>query len=280
MLRRLLAVLGGLKLKPSPIGATARSPVSDEPLHTDRAILAALTSLEGRQIDVGRLRKVLPEIVPSRDESVWDRWMKVIEEGGYACEILQNLKHHQTLDYILSMLRYHRPGFDDLPLEERAEFLAETSSYVNVFLEALRKLVSFLEHGVPDRRGPLPTKLIGRDVKAAVLKDVDGLTYREVAGTLCILVPADFGVKGDHPAVRRMVARGREVLEGALGEEGWLKQAEAMRAEASRWRSLDEAGQEAEIGAEALGIADDEASRQPPSEDERDGVRGHESEIA
>lgn len=253
--------------------------VSDEPLRTDRAILAALTSLEGRQIDVGRLRKVLPKIVPSRSESVWDCWTKVLEEGDHDREILQNLKHHQTLDYVLCMLRYHRPGFDDLPVEERAEFLAETSAYVNVFLDALRKLVSFLEHGVPGRRGPVPTRLIGRDVKAAVLKDVDGLTYREVACTLCIPVPADFGVKGDHPAVRRMVARGREVLEGALGEEGWLRQAEAMRAEASRWRSLDEASQEAEIEAEVLDLPEDKALRHRGSEKEQSSVRGRKSGV-
>jgi hypothetical protein len=131
--------------------------VSDEPLRTDKAILAALTSLEGRQLDVGRLRKVLPEIVPSPGESVWDRWTKALEERGQAREVLQNLRHHQALDYVLTLLRYHRPGFDDLPLEERAELLADTCASVNGFLESLRKLVSFLEHGVPSRRRSLRT---------------------------------------------------------------------------------------------------------------------------
>ncbi|GEM_PF-2343176 len=246
--------------------------VSDEPLRTDRAILAALTSLEGRQLDVGRLRKVLPEIVPSRGESVWDRWTKASEERGHAREVLQSLRHHQALDYVLALLRYHRPGFDDLPLEQRADLLAETCAYVNVFLEALRKLVSFLEHGLPGRRGPVPTRLVGRDVKATILKDVDGLTYREVARELCIPLPVDFVVKGDSPAVRRMVARGREVLEGALGEEGWHRQAEAMRAEAARWRSISSTEQEAEIQSEILSVPYEETLQRIEEEGRRSGA--------
>src|SRR5215207_6846431 len=135
--------------------------VSDEPLRTDRAILAALTSLEGRQLDVSHLRKVLPDIVPSPGETVWDRWTKALAERGQARELLQNLRHHQALDYALMLLRYHRPGFDALPLYQKDALFTETCISVNAFLEALRKLVSFLEHGLPGRRGPAPTRLVG-----------------------------------------------------------------------------------------------------------------------
>ncbi len=44
--------------------------VSDEPLRTDAAILAALTALEGRPLDVGALHKVLARILPLRGESL------------------------------------------------------------------------------------------------------------------------------------------------------------------------------------------------------------------
>jgi hypothetical protein len=134
---------------------------------------------------------------------------------------------------------------------------------------------------VPGRRGPAPTRLVRRDVKAAVLKDVDGLTYREVAEELGVPLPVDFLVKGDHPAVRRMVIRGRMVLESALGEEGWLSQIEAMKAEAARWRSLSEVRREAEAEAEALGIPYEEALRCLDDEgrrEDRNGDHGHESE--
>jgi hypothetical protein len=45
------------------------------------------------------------------------------------------------------LLRYHSPGFDDLALEERADLIAETCAHINEFVEVLRKLMTFLEHG-------------------------------------------------------------------------------------------------------------------------------------
>jgi hypothetical protein len=90
-------------------------------------------------------------------------------------------------------------------------------------LEVLHKLMTFLEHGKPKRRGPAATKVAARDIKAAVLREVDGLTNRQIAEVLCINTPADFPIKGDHSSVRKMVGRGRSALVAAFGEEGWLK---------------------------------------------------------
>ncbi|MEW6636041.1 MAG: hypothetical protein AB1425_04415, partial [Actinomycetota bacterium] len=199
--------------------------VSDEPLRTDTAILAALTSLEGRRLDVGRLRERLPELMPFPGESFFDRWKAALGEGRE--QILRDLRHHRALDYVLALLRYHRPGFDDLPVEERAGLVADACAHVNGFLETLRKLATFLEHGRPGRRGPTATRVTARDVTAAVLKDVDGLTYREIGDKFGLLLPVDFGHKGDHATVRKMVIRGRKVLEQALGAEGWRAHAEA-----------------------------------------------------
>lgn len=230
--------------------------ISDEPLRTDKAIIAAMTALEGRPLDAERLGKALPEIVPFYGESVWDRWTKVLKErrsDKEFVEALEGLRHHQSLDYVLALLRYHRPGFDEMPREDRVALVAGTCSYINTFLEALRKLMAYLEHGTPGRRIPAATKAASRDVRAAVLKDVDGLTHREIGQELGVPPPEDVGHKGDHPTVRKMVRRGRAILAGALGEEGWLTQAEAMRIEASRWNSLDEAGKEAEMEAETFG---------------------------
>lgn len=71
----------------------------------------------------------------------------------------------------MTLLRYHHPGFDYRPLDERADLIAETCVHVNEFQEVLRKLVSFLEHGTPGRRGPAATRVTARDVKAVILKD-------------------------------------------------------------------------------------------------------------
>jgi hypothetical protein len=103
--------------------------VSEKPLRTDGAIFAALAMLEGRSIDLSRLRKVLPELVPAYGESVWDRWTELLHEGQRA-DTLRSLRYHQTLDYVLLLLRYHRPGFDALPLEERAALLADGCAHL------------------------------------------------------------------------------------------------------------------------------------------------------
>ncbi|MEJ7873027.1 MAG: hypothetical protein WKF67_12285, partial [Rubrobacteraceae bacterium] len=145
--------------------------VSDKPLRTDAAILASLTALEVRPIDLGVLREILPKILPLRGESFWDRWTGILEDrraDEKLMSTLRDLRHHQTLDYFLALLRYHRPGFDDLPPRERADLITETCSYANEFLDALRKLVAFLEHGRPNRRGPAANRITARDVKAAV----------------------------------------------------------------------------------------------------------------
>lgn len=221
--------------------------VSDEPLRTDAAILAALTALEVRPLNLGLLREVLPSILPLRGESFWDRWTRIMQDRHTDPKLrakLKELRHHQTLDYVLMLLRYHRPDFDDLCPELRADLVAETCGHANELMEVLRKIVSFLEHGKPNRRGPAATRIATRDVRAAVLKDVDGFTYRRIGDELCIPLPADFLIKGDHPTVRKMVGRGRRLLEKALGEEGWRKQAEAMRNETAQWQSLDDTQRE------------------------------------
>jgi hypothetical protein len=226
--------------------------VSDEPLRTDGAVFAALATLEGRHIDLSRLRKVLPELVPSYGESVWDRWTRLLGEEGKA-EILRDLRHHQTLDYVLLLLRYHRPGFDDAPLEERASLLADACAYLNEFLQALKKFMAFVEYGMPGRGAVPVARSVARDVKAAVLKDVEGLTYKEIGERLGVPPPADFSYKGDHAAVRKMVGRGRTFLRTGLGEEGYASHVEAMKVEAIRRRSMSELEREAEDLAEAFG---------------------------
>ena len=206
---------------------------------------------------MGALHKVLARILPLRGESFFERWTKALEDR-YAKEdlrpTLQDLRHHQTLDYALMLLRYHSPGFDELTLEERADLITETCAHMNEFVEVLHKLMTFLEHGKPKRRGPAATKVAARDVKAAVLRDVDGLSNRQIAEVLCMNLPADFLIKGDHPRVRKMVRRGRSALVAALGEGGWRDQAQAMKDEAERWHSRSEIQRRAELEAEALRV--------------------------
>ncbi len=236
--------------------------VSEEPLRTDGAIFAALAMLEGKPLDVGLLREALPDITPLRGESVWDRWTKAL--GGDRTneelpEVLGKLRHHQTIDYVLMLLRHHRPGFDDSPRDERAALLADSCAYLNDALEGMKKFMAYVECGVPGRGAVPVAKSLARDVKAAVLKDVEGLTYHEIGKRLGVPPPADFSYKGDHPTVRKAVGRGRKAFEIGLGKEGWLTHVEAMKEESRRRRGMSEVERDAEDAAEALGIPHEEA---------------------
>jgi hypothetical protein len=92
-------------------------------------------------------------------------------------------------------LRYHSPCFDELALDVRAGLIEETCSHINEFVEDLHKLMSFLEHSKPKRRGSVAS----RDIKAAVLKELDGLTSRQITEVLCMNLPASSSIMVTGP---------------------------------------------------------------------------------
>ncbi len=248
--------------------------VADEPVRTDKAILAALTAMEGRKMDLKRLRRAIAEIELPPGGAMYQQWREAFEglppeqkSGRKRPELHENLQHHQSLDYVLLLLRHHRKGFDDLPQVEKLALVERTCHHINEFLEALRRLTAFLEFGVPGKHLKEATEDADRDVKAAVLHDVDGMTHREIGEELGVPLPDDYNVKGDHPTVRQMVKRGRKIIVGALGEECWRRHIRAMKEDAERWRSLSEAEQEAEELAEHLGIPYEEALRRAEEEE-------------
>jgi hypothetical protein len=163
-----------------------------------------------------------------------------------------------------------------LPPQERTNLVVDACVHTNELLEALRKLVAFLEHGRISYRGPAALKVAGRDIEATVLRDVDGLTNREIGERLGVPLPTDFRIKADHPTVRKMVGRGRRALKAALGEDGWKDQVRAMKSEAERWRSRSEVQRQAELEAEAFGFPYEEVLRR--LKEELGGSSGEESE--
>jgi hypothetical protein len=68
--------------------------------------------------------------------------------------------------------------------------------------------------------------------------------------------------------VRQMVIRGRKILVLALGEDGWRRYIEAMKAEAKRWNSLSDVEQEVEGWVE-YGLPYEEALRMATGSHER-----------
>jgi phosphoglycolate phosphatase-like HAD superfamily hydrolase len=118
--------------------------------------------------------------------------------------------------------------------------------------------------------------VLSKDVAAAVLRDVDGLTNREIGDMLGVPLPNDFRIKADHPTVRKMVGRGRRALNAALGEDGWKAQVRGMKEEAKRWRSMSATQRQAELEAEALGVPYEEVLER--LQEELRGSSGEDSE--
>jgi hypothetical protein len=140
--------------------------VSDRPLRTNEAILAALTVLEGKQVDARQVRAVLDASDIALDESLTGQ--------SFEKHNLHQLLPINLLEYVFLLLRYHRPDFDDLPREERLDLIERACIHINECMDATRKLTAFLEYGTPGKRQRGAARTADRDVRAAVRRDVDG----------------------------------------------------------------------------------------------------------
>jgi hypothetical protein len=234
--------------------------VSDEPLRTDAAIVAALAVLEATAVNkkelalqIKRLSTLLHEHSDTPLEGpLTERVFEVAEElrGSKSrnrdLQFLQKDLHRRFFEFVLALLRDRRPGFDELPLAEQLDMLKRASSYVSEIVANSLKLMKFLEYGTG--KG-LPTRTLetaDKRVEAAMLRDVAGLKPKEIAERLGIPKPPDFSIKKDYPEVRDLVNKGRSLLEEALGKDGWRERKKTMKTEMQRWQSLSKKEQRAE----------------------------------
>lgn len=248
--------------------------VANEPVRTDKAILAALTAMEGRNMDLRRLKKAFAELKLPPGSTVYEQWREAFKDlppeqksQGKRPELHKNLQHHQALDYVLLLLRHHRPGFDDLPQGEKLALVESACYYVNKFLVTLRSLAAFLEFGVPDKPIRDAIRDPDGDVRAAVLSDVVGLNHTKIGKELGVPPPASYATKGETSTMREKARRGRDFLTGFLGEDGYQQLIRAKKAEAEHWRSLSDAEQHAEDLMEHLGIPYEEALQRAEEEE-------------
>jgi len=214
--------------------------ILENPRRIDASVLAMLTVLEGRSIKVERVREAF-------------------KTGAVPHEEYDNLVG--LVFYANSLLHYFRQDFEHLPQERRLPLVEGTCTRIYEFLEALRKLMEFLEYGTPDRDLRRAIENADRDVKAAVLRDVDGLTEPKIAEELSIPISDNAKTKGDYSTVTKIIGRGRKILEKAWGEDTWRKKADAMKVEARRWYSLAPDERVIEECAELLGVSPQEARR-------------------
>jgi len=165
-----------------------------------------------------------------------EKWVRVLHKYARG---LDNYRQLRSLRYLVALLKFYRPEFDKLPWEDQLALMERACTYVDELLGAVRKLTAFLEYGTPSGLPNRAVETLDRDIQAAILKDVDDLTYREIGQELGIPPPRNVDIKGDYSTARMAVNRGRKILEKALSKVGgWSKEAEKMKAEATRWKSL------------------------------------------
>jgi hypothetical protein len=172
----------------------------------------------------------------------WKRWER------------NPLLWERSITYMVALLWYRRPDFDDHTLEEQLDLVDQHRQRINTFLEKQREHAKFLEYGTPEG---IPTQVVERardQVKAAVLTDVEKLSHSEIADILGVDV-SEGRYKSDMkiPEIAALVRDGRRLLDNVLPGIGWRKHAEDMKADADRYKSLSDEEKEIEALVEVTG---------------------------
>jgi hypothetical protein len=251
-----------------------------------RGIIAAVTAMHFRtteiglfgSIDVHRLCRALAQIDEPLTKSAKEHSretaekMQNVTEGGQGYEQrrerferAEEFKHDlqvPSLEYVLALLRYSRRDFDTLPRSDQVELILGTCEHLNEFLTSLRKLVTFVEYGTPEGLSTKPVKDRNRDVKAALLREVAGLSYKDIGEELRIPLPPNSEIKGSHDTVRKSVKRGLDLLRQLFGQDGWRKRLDSMKAEAEWYKALSEEERIVEDLAQSWRVSKEEALKQ------------------
>jgi hypothetical protein len=218
--------------------------------YQDIAIVSALTVSQGGYLDrVGLindeqmqpLRDAIVEarsdLARLREELRREQKEPPAEDGGEASGkagdiapqtfqcILEKVAGNDTsVKYVLNLVRYRRPDFDEMPYDHQLGLLEKVGEKMGEFHNAARKLNAVLEYGEPGRNLRTRVKDPRLNVKCAVLKDVYGLSATKIARRFDpdeeSFTQSD-RLKGGHSATSKSIKQGRQILEGTLGKEGW-----------------------------------------------------------
>lgn len=218
--------------------------VADKP-DSVGAVLAALTMMEGDEVDIEQLQRSLPLVDLSHPAGISECVYEVERDLIFTWEKSEALELIRAFPVgpvrlALALLRYYRPVFDALPEEEKRDLLIGCCERMNRTITAIRQLTGFLEYGALGRDQRPAIEDPHRDVRAVVMRDVEGETYPKIAARLRIAVSEKAKYVGDYSTVSKAVGRGRDILVRALGRDGWEKAAAEMRREHVRREALSE----------------------------------------
>ena len=264
--------------------------VFDETPPTDVAIIAAATALETSCVEDERLEKAIllyklgaemPSEETPENEAPPENLKPIVHWlGGWAGKIdeaeqsdpelqdttpedtLNAMSYMRTFGYIEELLRYFRPDYDELSRREQTTLIQGACHRLNKFHKALEELVGFAEYATYDagrrklRKLKPATDNIQLYMDAALLRDVEGLKYKEIGDRLGARTPdaEEWKTKRDASTPRSWVAKGRKLLELAWGEEGYAAQVATKKAERERWRSLSKQDRLVEATAEQIAL--------------------------
>jgi hypothetical protein len=171
------------------------------------------------------------------------------------------------------LLRHYRVDYGELSSAEQARLVMQVLGHTNVLLEAARRLALCIQHANPSKGLPSnPIKKANRDVRAAELRDIEGLSYVEIGKRLSVPQFPSEQHKGDNQRVREeIVPNGRMILRTALGDQGYQQHIESAKAEIERRRHMSEEERNIEHWAHLTGI---------PVEDMRRILTGDEEDSA
>jgi hypothetical protein len=149
--------------------------------------------------------------------------------------------------------------------EEQIALTTRFVEHANEFLDASRKLAVCLQYGHPHRGLPnTPVRQAARDVRAAELRDIEELTYKEIGSRLDVKPYKHDAYRNDNTPVRTLcVPKGRNILKEALGidDEGYDEYVKAREAETQRWSSLPKGWRWAELFAQDAEIPTEKLHR-------------------
>jgi hypothetical protein len=208
-------------------------------------------------IDVRRLRGALAQICGPLTKSAREHARETMskmphgrERGRDHQQRSESLQRAQefmhdlqvpSLEYVLALLRYCRHDFDTLPYSDQVELILGTCRHLNQFLTSLRRLVTFVGYGTPDKGlSTKPVEAINRYVKAALLSEVAGLSPKEIGKELGMPLPPSSEIKGSHTTAGKSVDRGLTFLKQLFGQDGWRERRASMKGEAERYIELSE----------------------------------------